>query len=98
MHSSCVDHAKDAENNDVTTLDMNFFLNDKDYVISVIQFDENKRLPVSFKSSNNASFKITAAQIINFEQANNIYLYDKVTDLYHDIKNSEYEFTLVYLF
>lgn len=89
-----VDHAKDAENNDVTTLDMNFFLNDKDYVISVIQFDENKRLPVSFKSSNNASFKITAAQIINFEQANNIYLYDKVTDLYHDIKNAEYEFVL----
>ena len=89
-----VDHAKDAENNDVTTLDMNFFLNDKDYVISVIQFDENKRLPVSFKSTNNASFKITVAQIINFEQANNIYLYDKVTDLYHDIKNAEYEFVL----
>ena len=89
-----VDHAKDAENNDVTTLDMNFFLNDKDYVISVIRFDENKRLPVSFKSSNNASFKITVAQIINFEQANNIYLYDKVTDLYHDIKNAEYEFVL----
>ena len=89
-----VDHAKDAENNDVTTLDMNFFLNDKDYVISVIQFDENKRLPVSFKSSNNAYFKITVAQIINFEQANNIYLYDKVTDLYHDIKNAEYEFVL----
>ena len=89
-----VDHAKDAENNDVTTLDMNFLLNDKDYVISVIQFDENKRLPVSFKSTNNAFFKITVAQIINFEQANNIYLYDKVTNLYHDIKNAEYEFVL----
>jgi hypothetical protein len=89
-----VDHAKDAENPGETALDMNFYLNDKDYVISVIQFDENKRLPVSFKSTNNASFKITVAQIINFEQANNIYFYDKVTDLYHDIKNAEYEFVL----
>ncbi|QBZ96627.1 T9SS type A sorting domain-containing protein [Flavobacterium sangjuense] len=89
-----VDHAKDAQNPDETTLDMNFFLNDKDYVISVIQFDENKRLPVTFKSTTNASFKITVAEIINFDQAENIYLYDKVTDLYHDIKNAEYEFVL----
>lgn len=89
-----VDHAKDAENPDETTLDMNFFLNDKDYIISVIQFDENKRLPVTFKSTNNASFKIMVADIINFDQAENIYLYDKVTDLYHDIKNAEYEFIL----
>lgn len=89
-----VDHAKDAENPDNTTLDMNFLLNEKDYVISVIQFDENKRLPVTFKATNNASFKITVAEIINFDQAENIYLYDKVTDLYHDIKNAEYEFVL----
>lgn len=89
-----VDHAKDAENPDQTTLDMNFLLNDKDYIISVIQFDENKRLPVTFKSSTNASFKITVAEIINFDQADNIYLYDRITGLYHDIKNSEYEFVL----
>lgn len=89
-----VDHAKDAENPDGTSVDMNFFLNDKDYVISVIQFDENKRLPVTFKSTANASFKITVAEIINFDQADNVYLYDKVIGLYHDIKNAEYEFVL----
>jgi hypothetical protein len=89
-----VDHAKDAENPDGTSVDMNFFLNDKDYIISVIQFDENKRLPVTFKSTTNASFKITVAEIINFDQADNVYLYDKATGLYHDIKNAEYEFVL----
>ena len=89
-----VDHAKDAKNPNTTSLDMNFLLDDKDYVISVIQFDEDKRLPVSFKSNIDASFKITVANIINFEQANNIYLFDNETGLYHDIKNSEYEFSL----
>ncbi len=90
-----VDHAKDARNPDDSSVDMNFLLNDKDYIISVIQFDENKRLPVSFKSNNaTTSFKITVAEIRNFDQANNIYLYDNETGLYHDIKNNQYEFTL----
>ena len=89
-----VDHAKDAKNPDSTPLDVNFILDNKDYIISVIQFDENKRLPVSFKATANASFKITVADILNFDQANNIYLYDKETGIYHDIKNSIYEFVL----
>ena len=88
------DHAKDAKNPDSTSLDVNFVLNNEDYIISVIQFDENKRLPVSFKSTANATFKITVADIINFDQVNNVYLYDKETGIYHDIKNSIYEFVL----
>lgn len=89
-----VDHAKDAKNSNNAPLDMNFLLNDNDYVISVIQFDENKRLPVSFKSASDSTFKIKVSDIINFNQVNNVYLYDNVTGLYHDIKNSEYEFSL----
>lgn len=89
-----VDHAKDAKNPDDSSTDMNFLLNNNEYVISVIQFGEDKRLPVSFKSNTNATFKITVAEIRNFDQANNIYLYDRETGLYYDIKNSEYEFTL----
>ena len=89
-----VDHAKDAKNPNETPLDMNFLLDDKDYIISVIQFYEDKRLPVSFKSTNSAVFRITVADIINFDLANNVYLFDNVTGLYHDIKNGEYEFLL----
>jgi hypothetical protein len=89
-----VDHAKDAKNPNDTALDVNFLLADNDYVISVIQFDEDKRLPVSIKCTSDATFKITVANIINFDQANNIYLFDNETGLYHDIKNSEYEFSV----
>ncbi|HNP32209.1 MAG TPA: T9SS type A sorting domain-containing protein [Flavobacterium sp.] len=88
------DHAKDAKNPDAAPLDVNFVLNNEDYIISVIQFDENKRLPVSFKATNNATFKITVADMLNFNQADNVYLYDKETGIYHDIKNAEYEFVL----
>ena len=89
-----VDHAKDAKNPNETPLDMNFRLDDYDYVISVIQFDEDKRLPVSFKCASDAIFRITVASIINFDQAENVYLFDNETGLYHDIKNAEYEFSL----
>ena len=90
-----VDHAKDAKNpGDNNPMDMYFVLNNEEYIISVIQFDENKRLPVGFRSTTDANVKITVASIINFTQANDIFLYDKVTGIYHDIKNDQYEFQI----
>jgi hypothetical protein len=88
-----IDHAKDAKNPvDSSPLDMYFILDNKEYIISVIDFDANKRLPVGFKSNTNALMKITVSEMINFSQANNVFLFDNVTGIYHDIKNSEYEF------
>ncbi|MBC7523894.1 MAG: T9SS type A sorting domain-containing protein [Flavobacterium sp.] len=90
-----VDHAKDAKNpTDSAPLDMYFVLDSKEYIISVIDFDENKRLPIGFKANAEVPFKITVAGIINFSQAENVYLFDKVTGIYHDIKNNEFEFSV----
>lgn len=90
-----IDHAKDARNpNDGSPMDMYFILDNKEYVISVIEFDENKRLPVGFKSNAAASVKITVAEMINFSQASNVFLFDNQTGIYHDIKNAEYEFPI----
>lgn len=91
-----VDHAKDAKNpGDSAPMDMYFVLDNNEYIISVIDFDENKRLPVGFRSTSAATVKMTVAEMINFSQANNVYLYDKQTQIYHDIKNTEYEFPIV---
>ena len=90
-----VDHAKDAKNpSDDSPMDMYFVLNNEEYILSVIQFDDTKRLPVGFRSTSNATVKITVANMINFTQANNVFLFDKVTGIYHDIINDQYEFSI----
>ncbi len=88
-----VDHAKDAKSpNANSPMNMYFVLDNSEYVISVIQFDDSKRLPVGFRTNVDANIKIKVADIINFDQANSIFLYDKITGIYHDIKNLIYEF------
>ncbi len=90
-----VDHAKDAKNpNDNSPLDMYFLLDSSEYVISVIQFDDSKRIPVEFRTNVDANIKIIVADIINFSQANTIFLFDRITGIYHDIKNCVYEFEI----
>lgn len=90
-----VDHAKDAKNpSDSSPMDMYFVMNNDEYIISVIDFNESKRMPVGFKSNATATVKLTVADMINFDQANNVFLYDNQTGIYHDIKNSQYEFTI----
>ncbi len=90
-----VDHAKDAESpTESSPLDMYFVLDNKAYIISIIQFDENKRIPVGFRSTINSTAQMTVANMINFSEASEVYLYDKLTQIYHDILNQEYEFPL----
>jgi len=91
-----VDHAKDAKNpSDNAPMDMYFVLDNNEYIISVIDYDEYKRVDVGFRSNTAANVKITVADMLNFNQANNVYLYDKQTQIYHDIKNAAYEFPIV---
>ena len=97
FHSSAtdgMDHAKDALNPNESTNDINFLIEDSECVLSVLQFDENKRLPLVVNATQNASFKLQVGEIINFNQAQNVYLFDAETNVYHDIKNSDYQFVL----
>lgn len=90
-----VDHAKDAKSpNANSPINMYFVLDSSEYVISVIQFDDSKRIPVGFRSNVEANIKIKVADIINFSQANTIFLFDRITGIYHDIKNCVYEFEI----
>jgi hypothetical protein len=54
----------------------------------------DKKIPIGFKNTNQANFKITVKGMLNFTGTNAVYLHDKTTDLYHDIKNDFYDLTL----
>lgn len=62
--------------------------NDNQFVISTLPFDINKRIPFALKAVNQSTFRVYVGDIINFDGADNVFLFDKETNIYHDIKNS----------
>lgn len=90
-----VDHAMDAPSPDTTLpSDTYFVMNNSRFVISVIDFDQNKRLPIGVSTNEEMNFKFTVAEIINFDTLQHVYLFDKVTQIYHNIVNEVFETTI----
>ena len=85
--------SKSPDTNSNLPFDMYLYLGNSEYINSTTNFDINKRYPLGFKNNVPATFKIKVADFINFE-AVNVYLYDRESQTYYDIKNSEYELTL----
>jgi Secretion system C-terminal sorting domain len=71
-----------------------FLINDKEYVINTVSFQEDKKIPIGFRNTAQANYKITVNQMLNVPQITNVYLHDKTTDVYYDIKNSFHDLTL----
>jgi hypothetical protein len=67
---------------------------DNQFVISTLPFDINKRIPFALKATNQSTFRVYVGNIINFTEAENIYLFDSETNIYYDIKNSFVDITL----
>lgn len=88
------DPGADAKSPDTPDIDMYFLIDNTQYVISVVAFDIHKKIPVGFKANIPANFKIAVGGMVNFADAENVYLHDKQTDVYHDIKNATYSFDL----
>jgi hypothetical protein len=90
-----VDRAMDAMSlSDDSAADVYFVVEDSEFVINAVKFDIDKSIPLGFRNTGEANYKITVKEILNFTEASNVYLHDKVKDLYYDIKNSFHEMTL----
>lgn len=75
-------------------LDSYFIINDTEYVHYATNFDIHKRIPIGFRNNVPNTFKIQVGEFVNFNQAESVYLHDKVTGQYHNILDQLYEFTL----
>jgi hypothetical protein len=71
-----------------------FDLDQNRYVIQGVSFSADKRIPIGIKATNLATFKFDASMVANFDEAQDIFLYDAFNDSYHNIKNSTYEVSL----
>ena len=86
---------------DATTQELNLptdvyfpVIDNKQFVISTIPFDITKRIPFAFKANEASNYRVSVGNLINFDMAENIYLYDKETAIYHDIKNGFVDISL----
>ena len=92
--TDAVDFSKDAPTPGAGALDSYFVLITKPFVISAINFDENKRIAVGFKADSDAIMKFRVNEMINFSGVSAVYLFDKVTNIYHDVTYNDYEFSI----
>jgi hypothetical protein len=91
------DTAMDAISQEASLINDAYFsitANPNAFVVTTLPFDIDKRVPFTLKAGGTATYKISVGNIINFEGSDNIYLYDGITGVYHDIKNGAFEITL----
>jgi hypothetical protein len=89
-----VDFALDAKSPDVVDTDMYFVINDGEYIIDVLEFDINKGIPIGFKNSVPATFKLRVGEIVNMNLVDHVYLHDKISESFYEITNADYEISL----
>jgi hypothetical protein len=88
------DHAMDAESGDDNGIDVYFAMNAKEYLISVIDFNINKTIPLGFKNDVPSTFQVTMNEMVNFNGAEHVYVHDKFNQTYFEITNAVYEIAL----
>jgi len=89
-----VDRAMDAASPNDGPANNYFVINNNEYVIEVVPFNIDKKIAIGFRNTAQANYKITVNQIINLPEISNVYLHDKTSDMYYDIKNNIYDLTL----
>ncbi len=89
-----VDRAMDAASPNDGPANNYFVINDNEYVINVMPFSIDKKIPVGFRNTAQANYKITVNEMLNIPEVTNVYIHDITADLFYDIKNSVFDVTL----
>lgn len=90
--TSGIDRAMDAQNLSLLESDSGWLLENESYLINVLPFDQNEKIPLYLNLSEKTelNFKIAALENFNSE----VFLFDSETGLYHDLKNQDYKIQL----
>lgn len=85
----------DAENFDANPCDMTFSVEDKGLVIQGVgEMDQTAVYPLTLVTNAAAPLKIGIDDLENMDEAQQFYIYDNQTMLYHNIKDADFEITL----
>lgn len=66
-----------------------------EFAMSLAKFDINKKYPIGLRGSAQTNFKIKVGELLyGFDANQQVYIHDKQTDVYHNIKTGEFDMTL----
>jgi hypothetical protein len=69
-----VDRAMDAlSTSDDSPADIYFVIDDSEYVIDAVKFDADKKIPIGFRNTNEANFKISVKEVLNFTESESFF-------------------------
>jgi hypothetical protein len=67
----------------------------EEFGMSLTKFDLNKGYPVAFRNKATTKFKLKVYETLyGFDNSQKIFMHDKLTNVYHDIKNGVFEIEL----
>lgn len=90
-----VDYGYDALNNDNFPDDMSFNIDDEKYIIQGVgNFDETKAYPLDIDLTNGGTIEIQLADLENFENDIDVFIYDTVNDSYTRFNEVSFQITL----
>ena len=92
------DYSGDARaTSDGTPAGFYFILENQPYefAMSMAKFDIDKKYPIGLRATNQSNFKIKVGELLyGFDANQQVYIHDKQTDIYHNIKTGEFDMTL----
>ncbi len=72
-----------------------YIVNGEEYIANAVSFSIDKKIPVGFKCNATTNFKIRVVDVLyGFDTNQNVYIHDKQTDIYYDIKNGMFDMDL----
>ncbi|MGM8361210.1 LamG-like jellyroll fold domain-containing protein [Flavobacterium sp. ARAG 55.4] len=94
--TDAIDFGYDAYNMDNLPNDMFFLINEDQFVIQGVgAFDKNASYPIGVKVNAEGIVKFMIDETENFDDNQAIYIFDSETNTYHNIKNQNFEISLV---
>lgn len=76
--------------------DMYWKLNDSKLTIQgVPNFNVNEKFPLEVEMTNDGDIRVTIDELINIPESKNIYLHDSTLGIFHDLRTSDYEISLM---
>lgn len=81
-------------NEETLPADIYFYLDDHRYVIEGVAFDVTKRIPLGIKATADTGFNFSILETVNFNESQDVYIYDRLDGTYHNIKQGNYEVAL----
>ena len=89
-----VDRAMDAASPNDGPANNYFVIDNNEYIIQVMPFDIDKKISIGFRNTAQANYKITVNEMLNIPEVTNVYIHNKVSNLFYNIKNSVFDITL----